>query len=158
MITIRQEDNFVVKKINFYECHIYTKMEELSLYIENFNIKIRRVVKYHFFILIFFWGTTFSVFAQELQEFHKKHFSPEFRLSFNFRADGMLPAYGFGAGAYNVFFNQKRCNLITGLRIPVKEYEILIKCDYKMGMKKYFEISNIAGFNRYWRIGVGFKL
>jgi len=45
-----------------------------------------------------------------------------------------------------------------GMRIPVKKYEILIKCDYKWGMRNLFDSSNIAAFNKYWRIGVGFKI
>lgn len=61
-------------------------------------------------------------------------------------------------------FNSKMCYKTNfgisggiGLRIPIKEYEILIKSDYKWGMR------NIGGgyegiHNRYWRITIGFKL
>jgi hypothetical protein len=44
-----------------------------------------------------------------------------------------------------------------GLRIPVKNYEILVKSDYKWGMRRFLTISDITGFNRYFRFTVGFK-
>ncbi|MCL2289431.1 MAG: PorT family protein, partial [Bacteroidetes bacterium] len=176
------------------------------------------------------------------QESQKKHFSPEFKLSFNFPNKTLLGGYGFGAGVHNAFFNQKRWNLIigleynvvfrnmvfllddvgghyhyigipinvrvnfgkkvkffieagaffdplvlekrkpiekdisttektiyvynpdfgisggVGLRIPVKKYEILIKSDYKSGMRHLFDYSFITRFNSYWRFAVGFKM
>jgi len=44
-----------------------------------------------------------------------------------------------------------------GLRIPIKQYEILLKGDYKWGMRNL--IDNYYGIirNRYWRFSVGFK-
>jgi len=41
---------------------------------------------------------------------------------------------------------------------PVKKYEILIKSDYKSGMRYFFDFSCIAAFNGYWRIAVAFKM
>jgi len=44
-----------------------------------------------------------------------------------------------------------------GLRIPIQRYEILLKGDYKLGMR---DISGGYGsiYNRYWRFTVGFKI
>jgi len=50
------------------------------------------------------------------------------------------------------------CSGGVGLRIPVKKYEILLKGDYKWGMRNYFDYSRIASYNGYWRFGVGFKM
>ena len=71
-------------------------------------------MKSHFLILIFFFGITFSIFAQK-SERHTQ-FSPEFRVSYNMFCWGLAEnVYGFGVGFYNAFFNQKRCNLVVGL-------------------------------------------
>ncbi|MCL2291064.1 MAG: hypothetical protein FWC34_10275 [Bacteroidetes bacterium] len=197
-------------------------------------------MKYRFLLLIIFIGSNFGMFAQESQ---KKHFSPEFKVSFHIRNGGLMQVqdlFGFGVGISNAFFNQKRCNLIVGLeynglfrqpsfaqefesfynfigipvnvrvnfgkkvkffieagaffepvvfekrkftekgtiieretivykpdfgisggvglRIPVKKYEILIKSDYKWGLRSTFDRSFIASYNQYWRLAVGFKI
>jgi len=44
-----------------------------------------------------------------------------------------------------------------GLRIPINKYEILIKGNYKWGMKYLFNNSFYNNYNQYFRITVGFK-
>jgi len=44
-----------------------------------------------------------------------------------------------------------------GLRIPIKEYELLLKSDYKWGMKHLYDFSLVASYNHYLRFTVGFK-
>jgi len=78
-------------------------------------------MKYRLLCIIILLGTTFSVFAQESQ---KKHFSPEITLSFNCANNSNVS--GFVTGLYNVFFNQKRCNLITGVEYNVKFRNIIL--------------------------------
>jgi hypothetical protein len=46
----------------------------------------------------------------------------------------------------------------VGLRIPIKKYEILVKSDYKWGLRSIFDRSSVAFYNRYWRLAVGFKM
>ena len=45
-----------------------------------------------------------------------------------------------------------------GLRIPIKKYELLLKNDYKWGMKNFYDLSSIAAYNSYLRFTVGFKV
>lgn len=44
-----------------------------------------------------------------------------------------------------------------GLRIPIDRYEILIKGDYKWGIRNTMGYHNDL-YNRYWRLTVGFKI
>jgi len=44
-----------------------------------------------------------------------------------------------------------------GLRIPINKYEILLKGNYKWGMKYLFNNSFYNSYNQYFRISVGFK-
>jgi len=197
-------------------------------------------MKRYLTLIIIFTGTIFCLYSQESEK--KTNFSPEITLSYNYVNKNLLDAHGFGAGMYNVFFNQKRFNLITGLeynmvfrnmvllgndygghyhyigipanarvnfgkkvkffieagvffdpiviekrrtheqnistsrkttyihkpdfgisggiglRIPIKEYELLLKSDYKWGMKHLYDFSLIAGYNNYLRFTVGFKV
>ena len=95
-------------------------------------------MKSRLLFIIILLGTTFSVFAQKS---HKKHFSPEITLSFNYVNKNLLDAYGFGAGLYNVFFNQKRCNLITGLEYNVVFRNIVLLEDDFPGHYHYIGIT-----------------
>ena len=45
----------------------------------------------------------------------------------------------------------------VGLRIPVKKHEILLKGDYKWGMRAIYSYQDSI-YNRYWRFIIGFKL
>jgi len=44
-----------------------------------------------------------------------------------------------------------------GLRIPIQKYEILLKGDYKWGMKHLFHFSYLSVHNQYFRFTLGFK-
>jgi len=46
----------------------------------------------------------------------------------------------------------------VGLRIPVNKFEIIIKSDYKLGIRGLVEFCPIAICNNYWRFAVGFKI
>jgi len=50
------------------------------------------------------------------------------------------------------------CSGGVGLRIPVTKYEIIIKSDYKLGMRRFISPSYIYFPNGYWRFGIGFKM
>jgi len=55
-----------------------------------------------------------------------------------------------------------------GMRIPIKQYEILLKCDYRYGLRKIFDFSTtnkhfnqfpmISLYNQFFRFTVGFKV
>jgi len=73
-------------------------------------------MKHHFLILAFIISISQCVYTQELEK--KTNNSPEITLSLNRTtvADGNVHnRFGFGAGFYYPFFDQKRCNLIVGL-------------------------------------------
>ena len=56
----------------------------------------------------------------------------------------------------------------VGMSIPIKQYEILLKCDYKYGLRKIFDFSTtnkyfnqfpmISLYNQYLRFTIGFKI
>jgi len=94
-------------------------------------------MKIRLLLLIIFLTTVFGVFAQEPQ---LKHFSPELKLSFNFTNKNLLGGYGFGVGAYNAFFNQKRFNLITGLEYNIVFSNIIFLEDDFGGRYHYIGI------------------
>jgi len=64
--------------------------------------------------------------------------------TFNSKISYKMPNFGIQGG--------------IGLRIPIQKYEILLKGDYKWGMRNL--IDNYYGIirDRYWRFSVGFKI
>ena len=55
-----------------------------------------------------------------------------------------------------------------GMRIPINHYEILLKCDYRYGLRKIFDFSKtnkyfnqhpaISLYNQFFRFTIGFKI
>jgi hypothetical protein len=104
-------------------------------------------MKLRFLILIFIFGSTFLIFAQESEKNAK--LSPEFKVSFNMNNSRLgIGSFGFGVGAYNAFFNQKRCNLIVGV-----EYNALFKQYMQLDVFKYF--LSVVGIPVLCRVNIG---
>ena len=112
-----------------------------------------------FLILTVIIGYNSLIFAQESEK--KKKIIPinEFTISLNRTtvADkNTQDRFGFGAGLYYAFFNQKRCNLITGL-----EYNRNVqfkKSLYGGRSYNYYNVTyiiNYLGIPAYFRVNIG---
>ena len=112
-------------------------------------------MKHYFLLLIIFLGSVFWTFGQESEK--QKKISPEITISLNQTTVGFrYDKAGFGIGAYNAFFNQKRCNLVVGL-------EFNWNCQLRKYTNSKYESESMAtknylGVPVYFRVNLGKKV
>ena len=119
-------------------------------------------MKNFFLILIILTICNPLVSAQEANEKKKTFPLNEFSLSLNRTTvsdENTQDRFGFGVGIYYAFFNQKRCNLVTGL-----EYNRNVQYKKHMYGGRFKSYSNITcvmdyiGLPVYFRVNMGQKL
>ena len=112
-------------------------------------------MKRYFFLIITFIGTIFCLFAQEAEK--KSKFSPEITVSINQTTVGFKhDKPGFGIGAYNVFFNKKRCNLLVGLEFNWNgQFRKYKSPGYELN---YVDTKNYISIPAYFRVNIGKKV
>jgi len=111
-------------------------------------------MKRYFLLLIIFFGCSFFLFAQESAK--KSKFSPEITISINQTTVGFkYDKPGFGIGAYNAFFNQKRCNLLVGLEF---NWNGQFRKEKGKGYEyRYVDTKNYFSIPIYFRVNFGKK-
>jgi len=112
-------------------------------------------MKHYFLLLIIVSGCNYFVFAQESAK--KSKFSPEITISINQTTVGFkYDKPGFGIGAYNVFFNQRRCNLLVGLEY---NWNGQFRKEKGKGYEyRYVNTKNYFSIPIYFRVNLGKKV
>jgi len=112
-------------------------------------------MKRYFLLLIIVFGCNYFVFAQESEK--KSKFSPEITISINQTTVGFkYDKPGFGIGAYNAFFNQKRCNLLVGLEY---NWNGQFRKEKEQGYEyHYVNTKNYISIPIYFRVNFGKKI
>jgi len=106
------------------------------------------------FLLQIVLGLCFFAFAQKSEK--RTEFSPEFAVSINQTTVGFkYDKQGFGIGAYQVFFNQKRCNLLVGLEY---NWNGQFRKEKGLGYDSYTNTKNYISIPLYFRMNVGKKV
>jgi len=117
-------------------------------------------MKHHFLILFFIIVSSQFLYTQELEK--KTLYSLEVMISLNRTTvadENTHNRFGFGAGLYYPFFDQKRCNLVVGLEYNKNNmfFEYISAGKYSTKYNTTYNINNI-GIPVCFRVNMGKKV